>query len=174
VWRASEKWFSSGLLVGALFTGVVLFLPLALLSGWMLPVAVRAALFVALAGAVLLDASGLRHVTFPQNARQVPQAIAHTDPAIGAFRFGVEMGTGLRTFSPSGLPHLLLAGLLVVGQVGVVVLAAVGFALGRALMTRGAILRPEAWVTGWDAMRVPVTCVGVGMVLLPVVAWAVA
>lgn len=160
-------------MTGALVSGV-LFLPLLGVSARWLPTGLRAFLFILLAGLVILDLTALRHIRFPQNGRQVPQSIAHAEPAVGAFRFGVEMGTGLRTFSPSGLPHLLLGGLLLVGRIGVVVPAALGFGLGRALMTRGAIVATQPWVTHWDERRALVSWLGLVIVLLPVLAWLVA
>lgn len=159
--------------MGSLFSGL-LFSPVLLLPAAWLPTWCRAAIFVALLLCVLVDLSGIRRIRFPQNARQVPQSIAHADPAIGAFRFGVEMGTGLRTFSPSGLPHLLLAALFLVGRAGGFVPAALGFGIGRALMTRGAVVATRAWVVGWDARRAAVSWLGVVVVVLPAVGWACA
>ena len=65
--------------------------------------------------------------------------------------FGFELGTGLRTYSPSALPHLGLANLLLaVPFLGVPLLAA-GFALGRFAMPlrSNAYADDGSWSTLW-------------------------
>ncbi|MFG1710342.1 hypothetical protein ACFLIM_44955 [Nonomuraea sp. M3C6] len=68
-----------------------------------------------------------------QNARLVPQFVAMT-PFWGSVQFGAEMGTGMRTYSPTGLPHMMAISLLLLGSWSDALLAGAGFALGRALM----------------------------------------
>ncbi|MBG0829961.1 hypothetical protein HS041_19520 [Planomonospora sp. ID67723] len=68
-----------------------------------------------------------------QNARLVPQFVAMT-PFWGSVQFGAEMGTGMRTYSPTGLPHIMALCLLLLGSWSDALLAGTGFALGRALM----------------------------------------
>ncbi|MFJ2032059.1 hypothetical protein [Streptosporangium sp. NPDC087985] len=68
-----------------------------------------------------------------QNARLVPQFVAMT-PFWGSVQFGAEMGTGMRTYSPTGLPHIMALCLLLLGSWSDALLAGAGFALARALM----------------------------------------
>lgn len=69
---------------------------------------------------------------YPQNARQVPSWVTEGPPS-HFFIFGVEMGTGTRTFAPTALPHLLALTVLVAPTVAVAGGAALGFATGRSL-----------------------------------------
>ncbi|MEV8631125.1 hypothetical protein AB0395_05655 [Streptosporangium sp. NPDC051023] len=68
-----------------------------------------------------------------QNARLVPQFVALT-PFWGSVQFGAEMGTGMRTYSPTGLPHIMALCLVFLGSWSDALLTGAGFALGRALM----------------------------------------
>jgi hypothetical protein len=90
---------------------------------------------VGVAGAVLLAREiGLINFKVPQNARQVPQFVTRV-PFWGALQFGTEMGTGMRTYSPTGLPHVVAIGLLLLAGWPDALLAGLGFAAGRTLMT---------------------------------------
>lgn len=83
--------------------------------------------------ALMLREVRLLDFALPQNSRLVPQFVTRV-PFWGAVQFGTEMGTGMRTFSPTGLPHALAAAVLLLGTLPNAVLAGVGFASGRALM----------------------------------------
>jgi hypothetical protein len=98
---------------------------------------------VALAAVPVLAAElGLLRLRLPQNARQVPQFVTGV-PFWGPLQFGAEMGTGMRTYSPSGLPHLVALALLLLGSWPTGLAAGVGFATGRALMTLGFLAAPD-------------------------------
>ncbi|MEJ3657592.1 hypothetical protein WEH80_31985 [Actinomycetes bacterium KLBMP 9759] len=141
----------------------------------LVPAPVRWALFGAAAIAVLLRESGVARFPVPENARLVTEDVQHLREW-GALQFGFEMGTGMRTYSPSALPHLaLLAVLLVVPFPAAFALGA-GFAAGRLVMP----LMSNAWSDDgswtrlwarWDAVARPllalvaVTAFGLGMLL---------
>lgn len=99
----------------------------------LVPAPVRWALFGLLALPVLARECGL--VSFPvwQNARLVPEDVQHLRQW-GALQFGFEMGTGMRTYSPSALPHLALAAVVLVVPFGPALAVAAGFAAGRLAM----------------------------------------
>lgn len=108
----------------------------------LVPAPIRWGLFGLLAAPVLLREAGLLRFPVPQNARLVPEDVQHLRQW-GALQFGFEMGTGMRTYSPSALPHLaLLATVLVVPFPAAFVVAA-GFAGGRLAMP----LLSNAWST---------------------------
>ncbi|GLY25093.1 hypothetical protein Misp04_48250 [Micromonospora sp. NBRC 101691] len=146
---------------------------LGLLSGLSapLPVSVRYAGVVAVAALGLLRELGLVSLRLPQNARQVPQDVLQRNPRRGALQFGFEMGTGVRTYVSSSAPYVLAAALLLVGQrLDVVVLAGVGFGVGRALtpLTRRAAGSGDRW----DAeLRVRLRTITVGGCAVLVVAF---
>lgn len=121
-----------GLIIGAsatAFAGVVLGSLLRLL----LPnVALRVVVFAVLV-AVVMREFGVVSFSLPQNARLVPQFVTR-EPLWGAVQFGAEMGTGMRTYSPTGLPHLVLVSIALLGSWQGALIAGCGFALGRALM----------------------------------------
>jgi hypothetical protein len=67
----------------------------------------------------------------------------------GALQFGFEMGTGVRTFMTSGLPHLLAVALLLLSGVPEAVLAGLAFGAGRAWMTLSRLWSGDT--DAWDA-----------------------
>lgn len=58
------------------------------------------------------------------------------------------MGTGARTFMTSGLPHVVLAGMLLVTTWPQAMLAGTAFGAGRAWMTWSRLSSPDSEV--WD------------------------
>jgi hypothetical protein len=87
------------------------------------------------AAAIVFLLRELDVLSFPllQNARLVPQFVARI-PFWGAVQFGAEMGTGMRTYSPTGLPHILAISILFLASWEEALLAGAGFAAARALM----------------------------------------
>lgn len=84
----------------------------------------------------------------PQNRRLVPQTIIRRRDSAGALQFGFEMGTGVRTFIPTALPHgLVVLVLLQTTTIGTAVAAGLGFGLGRALVRPARFRDPVAWDT---------------------------
>lgn len=115
---------------------------LTVMSAWVLggfaaplPSTARAILIAVGAVAVWLCERGplSGKVSLPQNRRQIPSEVFGAGLVKGAFRFGFEMGTGVRTYMPSPAPYILLLTVLF-GQLNLAcaLLVAVGFALGRA------------------------------------------
>lgn len=124
--------FAAGLLLGAEVIAVVAAI-LGGLTQHVVPAAVRLGLLAAVATAVLLRETGAVSFRVPENTRLVPERVQGLGE-LGALQFGFEMGTGMRTYSPSALPHLVLtAALLVISLPGAVLLGA-GFAAGRLAM----------------------------------------
>lgn len=139
--------FSLGLVLGALFAGVITGALGGLAS--IVPEPVR--LWpLALAAAVILafELAG-RPLSLPQNRRLVPQDVIPQSEFSGPLQFGFEMGTGVRTFTPTALPHLLVLTLVLAGGVGPGLLAGIGFGLGRVLMplSRALSVDPQGWDT---------------------------
>lgn len=135
--------YLAGAIAGALLTASLAWL----LSGFVEPLdgTVRAALLCG--GALFVWAA--KHgplsgrVSLPEARRQIPSAVFARSLARGAYRFGFEMGTGMRTYLPSFAPYVLVLGLVLARPtLAQALLAAIGFGLGRAipLMVH---LRPE-------------------------------
>lgn len=127
------------------FAGAVLgALPQALV-----PAPVRGVMFGLIALAVVLRELGLVRFPVPQNARLVPEDVQHLRQW-GALQFGFEMGTGMRTYSPSALPHLVLIAVVLVVPFPAAFAVAAGFALGRLAMP----LLSNSWSGDGDWTRV--------------------
>lgn len=135
--------YLAGAIAGALLTAVLAWL----LSGFAAPLdgAWRATLLCA--GALFLWAAKhgplVDRVSLPEARRQIPSGIFAGSLVRGAYRFGFEMGTGVRTYLPSFAPYVLLLALLLARPTLLeALLIALGFGLGRAipLMIH---LRPE-------------------------------
>jgi hypothetical protein len=132
--RAQTRYFVIGLYLGSAAVAAAIYGTSVVLHDLGVPASAQAGL--ALSGALAMV--GLRAVkpaSLPQNGRQVPAWVTETHPA-GFMVFGAEMGTGMRTFSPTVLPHVLAFSVLAVTvtQPLTAVAAAAGFATGRALM----------------------------------------
>ncbi|MEU7894083.1 hypothetical protein AB0B45_14600 [Nonomuraea sp. NPDC049152] len=165
--------FSTGLILGALFSGVVVGAVGGLVSivdpvvrWWVLIPPLVVVLAFELAG---------RPLSLPQNRRLVPQDVIPRSEFGGPLQFGFEMGTGVRTFTPTALPHALVLSVVLVGGLGPGLLAGLGFGLGRALMplTRTLSGDPAAWDTRmlasmpWVGRACAVAFVAAIVMLLP-------
>jgi thiol:disulfide interchange protein len=135
VWRgASRWWFSAGLLAGGLTSSLVV-VALGTLLRPLLPISMAVGVVLAVFVVVALQEFGLFRLRLPQNARQVPESISTDGARYGALHFGFEMGSGVRTYMTSGLPHVLAAGVLLVAGWPAALLSGLAFGTGRALMT---------------------------------------
>ncbi|MGI5489587.1 hypothetical protein [Microtetraspora malaysiensis] len=91
-------------------------------------------ILVALAAVILLlQELGVLKFPILQNARLVPQFVTRI-PFWGSVQFGMEMGTGMRTYSPTALPHIMAISIVFLASWPQALMAGVGFALGRAVM----------------------------------------
>ena len=117
-----------------------------------LPGPVRAALLGAVLLAVVGRELGAWRFRVPENARLVPEDVQHRGQW-GALQFGFEMGTGMRTYSPSALPHLVLAATVLVVPLPAAAAVAAGFAAGRWAMPvlSNAWSDDGGWTEVWSA-----------------------
>jgi hypothetical protein len=151
VWRGrSRAAFCGGLFLGAISTAFAL-----LLVGSLVRLAAPPSVWRwGLAGVVALLAMrelGLLRFPLPQNRRLVPEFVDRHGPVLGPLQFGFEIGTSMRTYTPSALPHATaLAVLLLAGPVAAVS-AAAGFGLGRSLMTVSNLAYSDdnSWDDAW-------------------------
>jgi hypothetical protein len=145
VWRGQTPYFVGGLFVGALMSGTIVGAMAGVLS--IVPRSGRLGAGLLVLSVILVAELLGRPLRLPQSHRAVPQVVIPEARAQGALQFGFEMGTGVRTFMPTGLPHALVIGVLVSGEVLPGLLAGVGFATGRAAMTllRSASGAPSVW-----------------------------
>ncbi|HXM54407.1 MAG TPA: hypothetical protein VOB72_03385 [Candidatus Dormibacteraeota bacterium] len=135
VWRGTPALaFCAGLVTGGAISATVLLVAGSLVRA-PLPGPARWAVVGAAACVVLLHESGRLGFSLPQNKRLVPESVFRLGRHLGPFAFGVEMGTGARTYLPSALPYAAAAAVLLLASVPAAVSAGAGFGLGRALMT---------------------------------------
>ncbi|HET6532820.1 MAG TPA: hypothetical protein VFH03_19710 [Actinoplanes sp.] len=99
-----------------------------------LPVWFRLCLLAALAVVVVGNETQLVRIRLPQNGRQVPSTVIADGGRAGAWQFGFEMGTGLRTFMTSSLPHLAALTVALLASWPYALFAGVAFGAGRAVM----------------------------------------
>lgn len=135
--------YLGGAVAGASLTALLAWLA----SGFVEPLSAAARVVLLVAGA--LFAWAVKHgalagrVRLPEARRQIPLEVFFGGLVRGAWRFGFEMGTGMRTFVPSYAPYVLVLALVLARPtLGQALLVALGFGLGRAvpLMVH---LRPE-------------------------------
>lgn len=118
---------------GALLTTLVLWI----LSGFVEPLGevVRAVALTAGAVFFVLCKHGplARFIALPESRRQIPAEVFGGSLVRGAYRFGFELGTGVRTYVPSPAPYiLLLAVFLARLTLADALLVGFGFGVGRA------------------------------------------
>ncbi|MDN5748328.1 MAG: hypothetical protein L0H64_07455, partial [Pseudonocardia sp.] len=144
------RYFGAGLLLGAVLVAFVAAVVGAVPQA-AVPASVRWVLFGVAAVAVLLRECGLVRFRVPENARLVPEGVQHLREW-GAGQFGFEMGTGMRTYSPSALPHLVLLAVVLVVPFPAAFLCAAGFAAGRLAMPllSNAWSDDGAWTQVWS------------------------
>lgn len=154
VWRDwARAFFILGLLTGGLFVGIVLATANSILFAWWVPAHlgpwIASVLFLL---ALLVD---LRIVPLrvPQNARQVPEKVQLRGPRYGAWQFGFEMGTGLRTFMTSVLPHAVALSALLFLPTTYALIAGLGFGVGRSAvpLARAIPGNDPDWTFAFDA-----------------------
>ena len=148
VWRGTPILaFCAGLLGGGALSALALVVAGSLLRE-PLPAFARWAVVAAALGAVLLREAGVWSFRLPENRRLVPDTVFRLGRHLGPLQFGLEMGTGARTYLPSGLPYVAAVALALTASVPAALAAGAGFGIGRALMTT-ANLRYGA-DGGWD------------------------
>jgi hypothetical protein len=146
--------FGLGLQFGALLVVLVAGVVGGLVQA-LLPLTVRLVVFGLLVLAVLLREAGLVVLPVPENKRLVPENVQHRGRVVGPIQFGFEMGTGMRTYSPSALPHLVLLGVLLVLPFSGALAAGIGFAAARWIMPAASIGYggEGGWEDEWLANR---------------------
>lgn len=118
---------------GALLTTIVVWI----LSGFVEPLGQgpRAAMLVAGAVLVVLSRHGplAGFISLPESRRQIPAEIFGGSLVRGAYRFGLELGTGVRTYVSSAAPYILLLAVFFARlTMADALLVGVGFGVGRA------------------------------------------
>lgn len=126
--------YVAGTTSGALLTALLVWV----LSGFVEPLgeATRVALLIAGAAFVWLCKQGPLSgiVKLPEARRQIPAEVFGGSLVRGAYRFGLELGTGVRTYVPSPAPYFLLLVVFFARlTLADAVLVGVGFGVGRAV-----------------------------------------
>jgi len=151
VWRGAPKYtFCGGLLLGAVTTAMGLLLVGSLVR-LAAPATVWRVVFAVAAALLVLRELGVMRFWLPQNARQVPEHVHRHGRFFGPLQFGYEVGTSVRTYTPSALPYAAaLAVLLLAGPLSTL-LTGLGFGLARSAMTLGnlAYSRDHSWDLAW-------------------------
>jgi hypothetical protein len=126
--------FCLGLVTGGAITAAALLVVGSLVRA-PLPAPARWAVVGAALCAVLLKESGALRLDLPENRRLVPESVFRLGRHLGPLAFGIEMGTGARTYLPSALPYAGAVAVLLLASAPAALCAGAGFGLGRALMT---------------------------------------
>ena len=142
--------FVAGLLAGGVLTSVVLVVVGSLLRAPFPPLARWAVVGLALI-ALLLRQLGVLRFTLPENRRLVPETVFRLGRHVGPLQFGLEMGTGARTYLPSGLPYVAAIAVAMTASLPLALCAGAGFGLGRALMTASSLRSSDTdgWYQEW-------------------------
>ncbi|WP_233512309.1 hypothetical protein [Micromonospora deserti] len=107
----------------------------------------------------------------PENRRLVPEGVHRHGRSFGPLQFGFELGTGMRTYVPSGLPYVLALSVAFVASPVLALVAGIGFGCGRAMMAL-ANLRfstDNSWDLAWISAHRVIKIVLVLAFLIPFV-----
>ncbi len=101
--------------------------------------------------ALLAREVGWLAFALPENKRLVPETVFRLGSFTGPLQFGIEMGTGIRTYLPTALAHLSAVAILLVPSASAATAAGLGFALGRCIMVVLAArsVDVQAWEHAW-------------------------
>jgi hypothetical protein len=177
VWRGSPALaFYAGLLAGGTLSAVVLVVAGSLLRV-PLPTPARWTVIGIVLLVVLLRQSGLLSIPLPENRRLVPETVFRLGRHLGPLQFGLEMGTGARTYLPSGLPHVGAVAVAMTASAPLALCAGAGFGLGRALMTLSSMRygADDGWDREWrDHARTLIVLTGAAFMvsLLAIMLWS--
>jgi len=134
------------------------------LSGFVPPLSnsVRAAGVVIGAAVVWAtkDAALFKRFRLPENQRQIPPEVLFRSGLSGPFQFGFEIGTGVRTYLPTGAPHVVAILLLLSAPTIVeAVVCGASFGVGRGVQqVATAVARNrDCFQEGWQR---PVSAIG--------------
>jgi len=169
VWRGNSRYaFYLGLLCGALAAAAG-FLVIGSLVRAVPPAPMWPWLLAVFATAVVLREFGIVRLWLPENKRLVPEAVRRHGRFFGPLQFGFEMGTGMRTYLPSGLPYVLAMSIAVLASPGAALAGGLGFAVGRSLMTLGNLRfdRDGSWDLAWIAQLRTIKAMLVAAFLVP-------
>jgi hypothetical protein len=105
------------------------------LAGLLSPIPPTASVAIAVAMSLVVLAAdrGLGGLRLPETRRQIPPTVIAAGRPAGAWRFGAIYGSGLLTYLPNAAPHLLVVWLALTATAPTILLAGVGFGLGRGL-----------------------------------------
>jgi hypothetical protein len=145
---------------GLLVVGSLLRLPL--------PSSAWAAVVAAVTIMVALRELGVVRFRLPENKRLVPEHVDRYGAVFGPLQFGFELGTGLRTYLPSGLPHLLAVAVALLATPVAALAAGLGFGAGRASMTMAHLGYSDdgSWDLAWANHQRAIKAILVGTVCL--------
>lgn len=141
-----------GTTTGALLSALSVWI----LSGFTEPLGTWGRIVLLLAGALLVWLA--RHgplvgvITLPEARRQIPSQVFTNGIYRGAYQFGFEMGTGVRTYVPSIAPYFLLLSVwLAHPTLATALLVGFGFGLGRAIPMMAMLARRTPQVMTQDS-----------------------
>jgi hypothetical protein len=153
VWRGSPAVaFCAGLVVGGVAVATALVVAGSLIR-LPIPEIARVAIVGAFLVAVVLREFKVVDFWLPQKKRQIPESVFRLGRHAGPFQFGLEMGTGMRTYLPGGLPYVAGLAVLLLASVPAALAAGAGFGLGRSLMTASNLRYSDdnSWDDEWLA-----------------------
>lgn len=141
--------FSTGLVLGGASTGLLAVIVGSLVRP-LVPIEIGSLLLAAAAVIIIVAEIAGYRLSLPQNARQVPTWIIREGSRAGALQFGYEMGTGVRTYMTSSLPHVALLAVLLQASWWQGLVAGAAFGGGRAAMALTRFYRRDT--DRWDLL----------------------
>ena len=151
VWRGNARYvFCGGLVLGALTTALGLLVGGSLLR-FAAPTGIWRWVIMTATALLILRELGVLRFWLPQNKRLVPEYVDRHGPFFGPLQFGFEMGTSVRTYTPSALPHAAALTVAFIAGPWAAICCGIGFGLGRSAMTLGNLYysNDNRWDVAW-------------------------
>lgn len=161
--------YLAGTLCGAILTALAAWL----LSGFTEPLSDGQRLGLLVAGGVFVwlckHGPLVDVVSLPEARRQIPSQVFGGSLVRGAYRFGFELATGVRTYTGTAAPYVVLLTIILIRPtIGEAVLIGAGFGLGRAVPLVVRLIRIDRWHarTFWRRMSPATQTVATLLVLV--------
>jgi hypothetical protein len=143
--------FAIGAVIGGLVSASALLIAGSVFR-LVLPEPIRWGLLFALLSLFVARQFGAVRFPVPENRRLVPETVFRLGYFFGPLQFGIEMGTGARTYVTSNVPYMLAVMVLLTADVGAGLASGAGFGVGRALMAWGSTQQRDTgeWHAKWS------------------------
>lgn len=142
----SSLWFLAGSSLGGGLIALFVLWPISAVAAGLMSGVVQWTLGLIVVASVALGLRGV--LSLPRIKRQVRQTHGDLSPSLGAFAFGVELGTGFRTYTSSPALYLIFVPALLSSPLTLLLPLGLAFGIVRGLVPLDRLARRDSRT--WD------------------------